>query len=90
MLGRSRFLLEYEGLDAALSSRLNKSMSSLLSTYLYFVPIQAIYISDLHPDKIINNKSLLAKVESVVQDLLQRLEHVHTKIFEVSIATTSW
>lgn len=87
MQGRSRFLLDYEGLDSALSSPLNKSMSSLLSTYLHLVPIQAIFISDLHPDKIINNKSLLAKVESVVQELLERLERVRARIFEVSFST---
>ena len=83
MQGRSRFLLEYDGLGSALSSPLNRSMSSLLSTYLKFVPVQAIFISELHPDKIVNNKALLSRVEYVVQDLLERLERVHAGITEV-------
>ncbi|KAF1852027.1 uncharacterized protein K460DRAFT_413505 [Cucurbitaria berberidis CBS 394.84] len=90
MQGRSRFLLEYDGLGAALSSPLNKSMSSLLSTYLNFVPVQAIYISELHPDKIVNNKSLLSRVEYVVQDLLERLERVHAKITELHGSPEQW
>ncbi|KAH8634716.1 hypothetical protein IG631_10116 [Alternaria alternata] len=76
MQGKSRFLLEYDGLDAALSSPFNKDMSSLLSTYLHFVPIQAIYMSELHPDRISNKKSLLSRVEIVVKDLLERLEQL--------------
>jgi len=83
MLGRSRCLLEDNGLDAAFSSPLNNSMSSLLSTYLNFVPIQAKFISELHPVKISNNKSLLSRVEYVVHDLLERLERVHARIVEV-------
>lgn len=84
MQGKSRFLLEYDGLDAALSSPFNKDMSSLLSTYLHFVPIQAIYMSELHPDRISNKKSLLSRVEIVVKDLLERLERVYTRITSVS------
>ncbi|KAF2847220.1 hypothetical protein T440DRAFT_214911 [Plenodomus tracheiphilus IPT5] len=84
MQGRSRFLLDYEGLDSALSSPLNKSLSSLLSTYLHLVPIQAVYISELHPDRILNRKALLAKVDSVVQDLLERLERVYSRITGLS------
>lgn len=80
MQGRPRFLLEYDGLDSALSSPLNDSLSSLLSTYLHFVPIQAIYIAELHPEKISNKKSMLSRVEIVVQDLLDRLERVHARI----------
>jgi hypothetical protein len=84
MQGKSRFLLEYDGLDAALSSPFNKDMSSLLSTYLHFVPIQAIYMSELHPDRISNKKSLLSRVEIVVKDLLERLEQVYSRITSVS------
>lgn len=84
MLGRSRPLLEYNGLDSAFSSPLNKCMSSLLSTYLHFVPIQAIFISELYPSKILNNESLLSRVEHVVQDLLERLKCVYARITEVS------
>lgn len=83
MQGRSRFLLEYDGLESALSSPLHQSMSSLLSTYLHFVPIQAIFISELHPDKIVGNKAVLSRVEYVVQDLLERLESIHARITEV-------
>jgi hypothetical protein len=85
MLGRSRILLPYEGLDAVLSSPLNMSMSSLLSTYLHFVPIQAIYISELHPERIMNKKSLLSRVECIVQDLLDKLEDIRQKITVVGI-----
>jgi hypothetical protein len=80
MQGRSRFLLDCDGLDAALSSPFNAAMSSLLSTYLRFVPIQAIYMSELHPDRILNKKSLLSRVELVVQDLLKKLDHVYARI----------
>lgn len=83
MQGRSRFLLEYDGLDAALSSPFNKAMSSLMSTYLRFVPIQAIYMSELHPDRIANKKSLLSRVELVVQDLLDKLDNVYARITSV-------
>lgn len=83
MQGRSRFLLEYDGLDAALSSPFNKAMSSLLSTYLRFVPIQAIYMSELHPDRIANKKSLLSRVELVVEDLLYKLDRVYAGITSV-------
>lgn len=84
MQGRTRYLLDYDGLESALASPLNKSLSSLLSTYLHFVPIQAIFISELHPEKISNKKSLLSRVEVVVRDLLDRLETVHARITEVS------
>jgi hypothetical protein len=84
MQGRTRYLLDYEGLESALASPLNKSLSSLLSTYLHFVPIQAIFISELHPEKISNKTSLLSRVEVVVRDLLDRLETVHARITEVS------
>lgn len=59
MQGRTRYLLEYNGLDAALTSPLFVSLSSLLSTYLHFVPIQAIFISELHPEKIVNKTAML-------------------------------
>ncbi|CAN9453493.1 unnamed protein product [Alternaria alternata] len=90
MQGKSRFLLEYDGLDAALSSPFNKDMSSLLSTYLHFVPIQAIYMSELHPDQISNKKSLLSRVEIVVKDLLERLEQVYSRITSLHAASESW
>ncbi|CAG5186277.1 uncharacterized protein ALTATR162_LOCUS11540 [Alternaria atra] len=90
MQGKSRFLLEYDGLDAALSSPFNKGMSSLLSTYLHFVPIQAIYMSELHPDRISNKKSLLSRVDIVVKDLLDRLEQVYTRITSLHAASESW
>lgn len=80
MQGRSRILLESDGLDSALSSPLSKSISSLLSTYLHLVPIQAVYISELHPERILNKKSLLSKVDFVVQELLEKLEHVYASI----------
>ncbi|KAH7068205.1 hypothetical protein BKA63DRAFT_494865 [Paraphoma chrysanthemicola] len=90
MQGRTRYLLDYAGLDAALSSPLNMSLSSLLSTYLHFVPIQAMFISELHPEKISNNKSLLARVEVVVRDLLEKLESVHARITELYGPSDVW
>lgn len=84
MLGRSRALLEYDGLDTAFSSPFKKSMSSLLSAYLQLVPIQAIFVSELHPTRVLNNKLLLSRVEFVVQDLLERLETIQAQIDEVS------
>ncbi|KNG50554.1 c6 transcription factor [Stemphylium lycopersici] len=90
MQGRSRFLLEYDGLDAALSSPFNKAMSSLLSTYLRFVPIQAIYMSELHPDRIANKKSLLSRVELVVEDLLYKLDRVYAGITSLYGTSESW
>ncbi|KAJ4292464.1 hypothetical protein N0V90_009126 [Kalmusia sp. IMI 367209] len=72
MLGRSRCLLEYEGVDLAFSHPFNRSMSALLTTYLHFVPIQALFVAELHPSKIVNDSSLVSSVEFVVQDLLER------------------
>jgi len=83
MLGRTRCLLNHEGLDAVFFSPLNRCLSALLSTYLLFVPVQAIFILELHPSKISNNKALLSRVEYMVADLLKRLERVHTRISEV-------
>lgn len=83
MLGRTRCLLNHEGLDAVFSSPLNRSLSALLSTYLLFVPVQAIFILELHPVKISNTKALLSRVELVVADLLERLNRVHARITEV-------
>jgi len=84
MLGRSRCLLDHAGLDSVFSSTINRTMSSLLSTYLQFVPIQAIFLSELHPTKIMNNKALLTRVELVVVDLLRRMEDIQTQISKVS------
>jgi hypothetical protein len=89
MLGRSRCLLDYAGLDSVFSSTINCTMSSLLSTYLQFVPIQAIFLSELHPAKIMNNKALLTRVELVVEDLLQRMKEIQTQISKVSTARIS-
>lgn len=93
MLGRSRCLLEHDGLDAVFSSDCSRSMSHLLSTYLLFVPVQAIFIAELHPTKILNNRSLLARVELVVTDLLRRMDIIQTRIVEVrnkEISFSSW
>lgn len=89
MLGRSRCLLDYTGLDSVFSSTINCTMSSLLSTYLQFVPIQAIFLFELHPAKIMNNKALLTRVELVVEDLLQRMKEIQTQISKVSTARIS-
>ncbi|KAG9186039.1 hypothetical protein G6011_02595 [Alternaria panax] len=90
MQGKSRFLLEYDGLDAALSSPFNEGISSLLSTYLHFVSIQAIYMSELHPDRISNKSSLLSRIEIVVEDLVERLEQLCTRITSLDAASESW
>jgi hypothetical protein len=84
MLSRSRPLLDHTGLDSVFSSTINLTMSSLLSTYLQFVPIQAIFLSELHPAKIKNKKALLTRVELVVVDLLRRMEEIRTQISKVS------
>lgn len=83
MLGRTRCLLNHDGLDAVFSSPLNRSLSTLLSTYLLFVPVQAIFILELHPAKISNRKSSLSRVEFMVIDLLERLKGVYARIAEV-------
>lgn len=83
MLGRSRCLLEHDGLDAVFASEYSRSMSHLLSTYLLFVPVQAIFIAELHPARILNNRSLLARVELVVTDLLRRMDIIRGRIAEV-------
>jgi hypothetical protein len=85
MLGRTRCLLNHEGLDCVFSSPLNRSLSALLSTYLLFVPVQAIFILELHPAKISNNKAPLSRVEFMVTDLLNRLKRVHARITEVRL-----
>ncbi|KAF2821137.1 hypothetical protein CC86DRAFT_411439 [Ophiobolus disseminans] len=90
MLGRTRCLLNHEGLDSVFSSPLNRSLSALLSTYLLFVPVQAIYILELHPLKISNKKALLSRVEYVVADLLDRLKRVHARINELHGPSESW
>ncbi|KAF9697819.1 hypothetical protein EKO04_004203 [Ascochyta lentis] len=90
MLGRTRCLLNHEGLDAVFSSPLNRSLSALLSTYLLFVPVQAIFILELHPVKISNKKSLLSRVEFMVTDLLERLKRVHARITELHGPSDSW
>ncbi|KAH6621870.1 hypothetical protein C7974DRAFT_212393 [Boeremia exigua] len=90
MLGRTRCLLNHEGLDAVFSSPLNRSLSALLSTYLLFVPVQAIFVLELHPLKISNNKALLSRVEYVVADLLDRLKRVHARITELHGPSDSW
>ena len=77
-------MLDYEGLELALSHPVNRSMSALLTTYLHFAPIQAIFIAELHPAKIANNSSLVPAVESTVQDLLERLQRIHARISAVS------
>ncbi|KAJ4984959.1 C6 transcription factor [Stagonosporopsis vannaccii] len=90
MLGRTRCLLNHEGLDAVFSSPLNRSLSALLSTYLLFVPVQAIFILELHPMKISNKKALLSRVEYMVADLLDRLKRVHARITELHGPSDSW
>ncbi|KAH7130826.1 hypothetical protein B0J11DRAFT_524178 [Dendryphion nanum] len=90
MLGRSRCLLEHDGLDSVFSSAFTRAMSSLFSTYLHFVPIQAIFISELHPTKIANKKSELSRVEYVVTDLLGRLSRMHARITELHGPSDSW
>ncbi|KAF2009391.1 hypothetical protein BU24DRAFT_497039 [Aaosphaeria arxii CBS 175.79] len=90
MLGRSRCLLEHHGLDSVFASPMVRSVSSLLSTYLHFVPIQAIYILELHPDRISNNRGLLSRVEYVVLDLLERMKRVHARITELHGPSDSW
>jgi hypothetical protein len=87
MLGRSRCLLESDGVDLAFSHPFNRSMSALLTTYLHFVPIQALFISELHPSKIVNDSSLVTSVEFAVNDLLERLERVHARISAVSYSS---
>ncbi|PSN61594.1 hypothetical protein BS50DRAFT_561642 [Corynespora cassiicola Philippines] len=90
MLGRSRCLLGNNGLDSAFSSPLNHSMSSLLSTYLQFAPIQSIFVSELHPERILNNTSLIPHVEEVVTDLHKRLQRIHARITELNEPSDSW
>lgn len=87
MLGRTQCLLNHEGLDSVFASPLNRSLSALLSTYLLFVPVQAIFILELHPSKISNQKALLSRVEYMVTDLLDRLKRVHARISEVQVTT---
>jgi hypothetical protein len=84
MLGRRLCLLETDGMDLAFSHPFNQSMSALLTTYLHFVPIQAQFISELHPSKIVGDSSLVTSVEFVVHDLLEKLQRVHTRITAVS------
>lgn len=83
MLGRTHCLLNHAGLDSVFASPLNRSLSALLSTYLLFVPVQAIFILELHPVKISNQKALLSRVEYTVADLLDRLKRVHARINKV-------
>ncbi|KAF2794071.1 hypothetical protein K505DRAFT_242965, partial [Melanomma pulvis-pyrius CBS 109.77] len=90
MLGRSRCLLDHAGLDSVFSSTINRTMSSLLYTYLQFVPIQAIFISELHPTRILNNQSLIPRVEFVVVDLLRRMEDIHAQISKLRGPSNSW
>ena len=93
MLGRSHCLLDYEGVELAFSHPFNKSMSALLTTYLHFVPIQALFVSELHPSRIGSNRSLVSGVESIIQDLLERLQRIHARITAVSqkcLFTGSW
>lgn len=84
MLGRSRCLLEADGVDLAFSHPLNRSMSALMTTYLHFVPIQALFVSELHPSKIVDDSSLVTSVDFAVDDLLERLQRVHARITAVS------
>ncbi|KAJ8113730.1 hypothetical protein OPT61_g4206 [Boeremia exigua] len=90
MLGRAHCLLSHEGLDSVFSSPLNRSLSALLSTYLLFVPVQAIFILELHPSRITNQKALLSRVEHIVADLLDRLNRVHARINELHGPSNSW
>lgn len=88
MLGRSRCLLDYNGVELALSSPFNSAMSSLMKTYLHFVPVQAMLISELHPSRIVHDGSLVSRVDSITRDLLERLQRIHTRITAVGYETT--
>ncbi|KAF1999784.1 hypothetical protein P154DRAFT_576703 [Amniculicola lignicola CBS 123094] len=90
MLGRSRSLLGHDTLGALISPPLNRCMSSLLSTYLHLVPVQALFIAELHPGKILNNISMLSRVESVAEDLQNRLQHIHSCITQLHSHSNSW
>ncbi|KAH7351489.1 hypothetical protein BKA66DRAFT_475925 [Pyrenochaeta sp. MPI-SDFR-AT-0127] len=90
MLGRTRCLLEYKGMDLAFSHPYNRSMSALLMTYLHFVPIQDLFVTELHPAKILNDESLVSRVELVVHDLLERLQRVHARITALHGPSDSW
>ncbi|KAF2441513.1 hypothetical protein P171DRAFT_434189 [Karstenula rhodostoma CBS 690.94] len=90
MLGRRLCLLEADGMDLAFSHPFNQSMSALLTTYLHFVPIQAQFISELHPSKIVDDSSLVTSVEVIVHDLLERLQRVHARITALHGPSSSW
>ncbi|KAF2703095.1 hypothetical protein K504DRAFT_418954 [Pleomassaria siparia CBS 279.74] len=89
-LGRTRCLLDHKGLDAVFLSPHYRTLSLLLSTYLQFVPIQAIFIAELHPGRILNNELLHSRAEFVVTDLLRRMEEAQMQIRKLGGPSDSW